>query len=209
VVCELGDMAPGASTTVYITLLVAANVPNGTVLNNSVTVTSTTPDPNPGNNTAGDNTTVITSADLWIDKQGVNRSGNPSPMVVYSLVVHNDAGCENDAQSTVTPNCGTGGPSDAQTVVISDKLPLDPKKFVVQYVSPQCTYTKATHTVSCTIPTLPAGRSVTFVVEAQISGSVGTIANTAKIVSSATPDPVSTNNENTVTLVMKGGTGKK
>ena len=94
-------------------------------------------------------------------------------------------------------------------MVITDKLPLDYKKFVVQFVSPQCTYTKATNTVLCTIPTLPAGANVSFVVEAQVSGSVGTISNTASITSSGTPDPVASNNTNTVSLVMKGGTGKK
>lgn len=209
VVCELGDMAPGATTTVYLTVQVAASVPDGTVLANSVTVSSTTPDPTPGNNTAGDNTDVTTSAELWIDKQAVRRSGNPSPIVEYTIVVHNNDGCETDAQSTVTPTCGSGGPSDAQDVVVTDQLPLDPKKFVVQYVSPQCTYTKATHSLSCTIGTLPAGVQVSFVVEAQVAGSVGTITNTASIASSATPDPVTTNNQNTVTLVMKGGTGKR
>ena len=49
---------------------------------------------------------------------------------------------------------------------------------------------------------------MTYVVEAQVSGSVGTITNTATL-TSATADPVSGNNTNAVSLVMKGGTGKK
>ena len=208
VVCELGDMAPGASTTVYLTVLVAPSVPSGTVLNNTVTVKSTTPDPNAGNNTAGDNTDVITSADLWLDKQATQRSGNPAPMVVYTLVVHNNAGCETDAQSTPTPTCGAGGPSDAKNVVVTDTLPLTNKKLIVQYVSPQCTYVKATHKVTCTAANVPAGATVTFVIEAQIQGSVGTILNTATL-TSTTPDPVTANNTNAASIVMKGGTGKK
>jgi hypothetical protein len=179
------------------------------VLHNTVTVSSTTPDPNPGNNTDTEDTDVVTSAELWLDKQGELRSGNPAPMIVYTIVVHNDEGCETDAQSTTTPNCGDGGPSDAQDIVVTDQLPLTAKKLVVQFVSPQCTYTKATHSLTCTVPTLPAGQSVSFVVEAQISGSVGLVTNTATIASSATPDPVAANNTNTVTLVHKGGTGKK
>ena len=124
------------------TVLVSASTPAGTKLDNTATVSSDTADPNPANNTATAQTTVATEAELWLDKQGVLRTGNPSPAVVYTIVVHNDGGCETDAQSTPTPNCGAGGPSDAQNVVVYDKLPLDAKKFVVQFVSPSCIYTK-------------------------------------------------------------------
>ena len=78
----------------------------------------------------------------------------------------------------------------------------------MQYLSPQCTYAKATNTVTCTSANVPAGASVTFVIEVQAQGSVGTISNTATV-TSATPDPVAGNNANAATLVMKGGTGKK
>jgi hypothetical protein len=121
--------------------------------------------------------------------------------------VHNDTGCETDAQSTQTPTCGTGGPSDARNIVVTDALPLTSKKLVVQYVSPQCTYTQATHTVRCTSANVPAGASVTFVIESQVSGSVGTILNTASVTSS-TPDLTLGNNTNAASIVMKGGTGK-
>ena len=207
VVCALNTLAPGASKTVFITVLVSPAVPQGTVLRNAASVGASTPDPDPTDNTAQASTTVNTSAELWLDKQGVRRSGNPSPVLVYSLVVHNDAGCETDAQSTATPTCGAGGPSDAQGITVVDRLPLDAKKVVVQYVSPQCTYVKATHTVTCRAATVPAGASVTFVIEAQVSGSVGTVLNTATL-TATTPDPVTANNSNAVTVVIKGGTGK-
>ena len=208
ITCDLGTMPPGTSKTVLITVLVAPSVPTGAVLTNTATVSSATPDPNNVNNSATTNTTVNTKADLWLDKQATNRSGNPSPVVVYTLVVHNNPGCETDAQSSPTPTCGTGGPSDATTVTVTDKLPLDSKKMTVQYVSPQCAYTKATHTVVCTAANVPAGATVTFVIEAQVQGSVGTILNTATV-TSTTPDPAAGNNTNAATLVMKGGTGKK
>lgn len=207
VVCDVGDLDPGETATAYITVKVAPSVPPGTV-SNTVTVGSTTLDPNPANNSAAEVTQVITSAELWLDKLATQRSGNPSPVVTYTLQVHNDRGCESDAQSTQSPNCGAGGPSDAQNVTVVDTLPLDPKKLVVQYVSPQCTYTRATHTVTCSTLTIPAGAVASFVIEAQVSGSVGTILNTARL-SSATDDPVSANNTNAASLVMKGGTGKR
>ncbi|ADU47648.1 DUF11 domain-containing protein [Intrasporangium calvum] len=206
-VCDLGTLQPQQVVTVLLTVLVDASVPSGTVLSNTVTVTSSTADPDPSNNSATTQTDVATSAELWLDKTGVSRSGNPSPVIVYTLTVHNDEGCETDAQSTVTPNCGDGGPSDAKDVTVVDTLPLDPKKVVVQYVSPQCTYATSTHSVTCTAPNLPAGQSVSFVIEVQTQGSVRTILNTATV-SSATADPVLANNTNAVTIVVKGGTGK-
>ncbi len=207
VVCALGTLAPGASSTVFLTVKVSPSVPNGTVLHNVATVSSPTSDPTTGNNTTFADTTVSTSADLWLDKQATRRSGNPSPTVIYTLVVHNDGGCETDAQSTPTPTCGTGGPSDAQNVTVTDRLPLTPKKMVVQYVSPQCAYAIASHTVTCSTATIPAGASVTFVIEAQVSGSVGTITNTASVTSS-TFDPLVSNNTNAASIVIKGGTGR-
>lgn len=209
VVCDLGTMAPGTSKTVYLTVLVAASVLPGS-LSNTATVSSSTADPNLANNSDTEGTTVNTFADLWIDKQATQRSGNPSPVLIYTLVVHNDAGCETDAQATASPNCGAGGPSDAQSITVTDRLPLDPKKLVVQYLSPQCTYNKVMvpHTVTCTTAKIPAGASVTFVIEAQVSGSVGTILNSASV-TSVTPDPDLVNNRNDASIVMKGGTGKR
>lgn len=206
--CAVGTLDPGESAVVQLTVRVAASLDPGTVLHNSVTVSSATPDPNGANNTATQDTTVATQADVWIDKQAQLRSGNPAPALIYTLVVHNDSGCETDAQSTQTPTCGQGGPSDARDIVVTDALPLTSKKLVVQYLSPQCTYTEATHTVQCTSANVPAGASVTFVIESQVKGSVGTFLNTASVTSS-TADPVAGNNTNSASVVVQGGTGKK
>ncbi|WP_404392947.1 DUF11 domain-containing protein [Humibacillus xanthopallidus] len=206
--CAVGTLQPGQTATIQLTVKVDASLAPGTVLENVAVVSSATPDPAAGNNTATATTTVATRADVWLDKQAVYRSGNPSPALVYTLVVHNDPGCETDAQSTQTPTCGTGGPSDATGITVTDTLPLTNKKLVVQYVSPQCTYTKATHTVTCTSARVPAGTSVTFVIEAQVSGSVGNVLNTASV-TSTTPDLTLANNTNAASVVIKGGTGKK
>lgn len=208
VTCDLGTMAPSSMKVVYLTVATSPSLDPGATLVDTATVSSSTSDPNPGNNSATSDTAVVTEAELWIDKQAELRSGNPSNLIVYTLVVHNDAGCETDAQSSPTPNCGEGGPSDARGVIVSDKLPLDAKKLVVQYLSPQCTYAKATHTVSCTSAVIPAGASVSFVIEAQVSGSVGTISNSATV-TATTPDPNAANNANAATLVHQGGTGGK
>ncbi|UOQ90603.1 hypothetical protein MUN74_06745 [Agromyces endophyticus] len=207
VVCDLGTMAPGATVTVYLTVDTSPSLPADAVLVNTATVGSATPDPDPSDNTANESTAVDTAADIWIDKTATLRSGNPAPVIVYTLTVHNDTGCESDAQSTPTPNCGTGGPSDAQDIVVTDILPLTAKKLVVQYVSPQCTYDKVAHRVTCKADPLPAGATVQFVIEAQAAGSVGTILNKSSV-TSTTPDPAASNNANDASIVVKGGTGK-
>ncbi|HET6673062.1 MAG TPA: hypothetical protein VFG92_06770 [Agromyces sp.] len=207
VVCDLDSMEPGASETIYVTVTVDPSLPPGTVLENTATVDSSTPDPDPADNSVSESTAVDTAADLWLDKTATLRSGNPSPVIVYTLIVHNDTGCESDAQSTPTPTCGSGGPSDAQDIVVTDDLPLTAKKIVVQFVSPQCVYDKTSHEVTCTADDLPAGATVQFVIEAQASGSVGTILNAASVASS-TFDPDTANNDNDASIVVKGGTGK-
>ena len=207
--CDLGTLDPGEVVTLYITVFVDPSLPSGTVLTNEASVSSTTFDPDLSDNSTSETTNVVTQAELWLDKTGELRTGNPSPVVVYTLIVHNDPGCETDAQSLPVPTCGAGGPSDAVGIQVVDRLPLDPKKVVVQFVSPGCTYVKATHTVTCTAThPLPVGEQMTFVIEVQVNGSVRLITNTATL-TATTPDPVDFNNTDAVDIVVKGGTGKK
>lgn len=222
VVCALGSLSQGEKKTVYLTVLVAPSVADGTTLSNSVTISSATSDPNGGNNTATQSTTVDTSADLWLDKTGAQVSeeenatqgdkgkgdrgkgkdnDKPETTVIFTLTVHNDAGCESDAQSKPTPNCGAGGPSDAQDIKVVDQLPLTWKQVEVEYISPQCTYAKGLHTVTCTAATVPAGASVQFEIRVEVKGSLEKISNTATVTSS-TPDPVTGNNTNTVKVPL-------
>jgi uncharacterized repeat protein (TIGR01451 family) len=200
--CTLGDIADGASRTITIQTQVSASVPNGTLINNTAAVSSPTPDPVPGNNAATQQTTVNTQADLWIDKTGVQLTGNPSRTIRFTLNVFNKPGCEADDALS----CGTGGPSDAQNVVVTDTLPLDPKKVKVVTVSQNCTYNQAAHNVVCTVAgALPAGQFATFTIDIQVAGSVGSIINTASVTSS-TADPNPANNTDSLQMVIKGGT---
>jgi uncharacterized repeat protein (TIGR01451 family) len=202
VACDLNDLDPGDDVTVVIDVLVDASVPNGTIITNTVGVSSAAFDPDPSNNTASEDTAVIATADLWLDKTGNFLTNNPSGTVEYQLTVHNDAGCSSDDPQ----NCGNGGPSDAQNVVVTDVLPLTSKKFVVQYVSEDCVYDQGTHTVTCTTAVLPAGSSVLHVIQADIKGKAETVSNTASV-DSDTTDPVPANNVDTYLMSIKGGKG--
>jgi uncharacterized repeat protein (TIGR01451 family) len=197
--CDVGSLDPGETRTIFITVHVASSVPTGTILTDTASATSpTSPTAN-----ASATTTVHAQADLWIDKQGTAPAGNPSGALVYLITVHNHPGSVPDD----TPTSGTGGPSDAQNVVVTDPLPLTNKKMVVQFLSPGCTYDKPTHTVTCTTATLPFGTAVTYQIQVQVKGSAGTITNTASV-TSVTPDPALGNNTDSVNNVVKGGTSK-
>ena len=68
VTCTAGALAPGGSAVFTLGANVGAAVANGTVLSNTATVTSSTGDPNPGNESATATTTVGAAADLSVTK---------------------------------------------------------------------------------------------------------------------------------------------
>jgi len=204
VACSLGDIANAGVRTITIQSLVSASLPDTTVLHNTATVSSATNDPVAGNNSASADTDVDTRADLWMDKTVETLTGGPQRTTRFTLYVYNKPGCEADD----TLSCGTGGPSDAQNIVVTDQIPADPKKLKVVFVSQNCTYDLATHSVTCSIPgTLPVGQFATFIIDVQSSGNLGNLTNTASL-TSATTDPNAANNSDSVQFIIKGGSNK-
>ncbi len=219
VTCNLGTLSPGTVLQVFVKVKVSASVADGTTISNTTKVVSRE---DPTGATDTEDTLVEAVADLWIDKVGNFPTGNPSGTIVYNLYVYNKPGCEqNSGSGNVDPaDCwnSSGGPSDAQNVVVTDTLPLDPKKFVVQYVSPNCVYKKVSvpHKVTCEVADtdgnpipLPAGAVAgPFQIQAVVKGSNGTFTNTATV-TSTTIDPETVNNTDVVQTTVQGGTGKK
>jgi uncharacterized repeat protein (TIGR01451 family) len=201
--CNLGDIENGGIRVITLQTQVASSVPHGTLINNTAAVSSTTPDPVGANNSAGAQTLVNAQAEIWIDKTAQILTGNPSNAVRFTLAVYNRPGCEADD----VLSCGLGGPSDAQNVVVTDTLPLDPKKVKVIFVSQNCAYNKTAHNVVCNVAgALPAGQSATFVIDVQTQGGVGSITNNVSV-TSTTADPNLSNNSDQVQVRLKGGNG--
>ncbi|HUR99931.1 MAG TPA: hypothetical protein VMZ26_17840, partial [Pyrinomonadaceae bacterium] len=199
--CNLGDIENGGVRVITLQTQVASSVPHGTMINNTATVSATTPDPVGGNNSTSAGTLVNAQAEIWVDKTAQILTGNPSNAIRFTLAVYNKPGCEADDALS----CGVGGPSDAQNVVVTDTLPLDPKKVKVIFVSQNCTYNKTTHKVTCTVAgALPAGQAATFVVDIQTQGSVGTITNNVSV-TTTTADPNLSNNSDQVQVRLRGG----
>jgi uncharacterized repeat protein (TIGR01451 family) len=188
--CSIATLANGASATFTIVDKVGANVANGSMITNTATVTSTTPDPTSPDNTATVNSTVTNSADLSVTKTGPATVGAGNN-ITYTVTVMN------------------GGPNDAQSVTLSDALPPG-TTFVseAQTAGPAFTCTNpavgGTGAVSCTLTTLANGASATFTIVYKVGASVSngtTITNTANV-TSTTPDPNSANNTSSSTSTV-------
>ncbi|WP_344156723.1 hypothetical protein [Kribbella yunnanensis] len=174
--CMLGTMGPGAEAVVQIRVKVDSG--HAAPITNAASVASTTPDPDPADNTSTITTEVDQSADLTVVKTSDEKYATAGGGVTYRLTVVNN------------------GPSDATAVALADTLPTG---LAVVKVEPDCTVTGPN--IECALGTLVAGKSATVVVSAVLdSGYSGTtVANTATV-KSPVPDPVDTNNSSTVTI---------
>jgi uncharacterized repeat protein (TIGR01451 family) len=181
VVCTKALMAEGATALFTVTVHLPASMAAGTSLTNAVSVASAkTPDPVPGNN--GDSVTIASStkADVSITKTGPS-SPTAGTDVAYTISARN------------------AGPSDAQTVAVSDTLPVGTTfQSLISPVGWTCTKPAVggTGAINCTKATLPAGSTATFTVTVHLGPSAGAgsdLCNTAAI-STATTEADATNN---------------
>ena len=179
ITCSIGSFAAAASDSFTLVVNVGAGVPNGTTITNTATVSSTTPDPAPGNNSASSSATVSNGADLAVTKSGpatINAGSN----VTYTLGVTNS------------------GPFSASSVALGDTLPAG-TTFVSLAAAAGWTCTTpavgGTGAVNCAIATLAAGASAAFTITVRVSAAAAgtTITNTATV-SSTTADPTPANN---------------
>ncbi|MCY6958953.1 DUF6923 family protein [Clostridium brassicae] len=172
---NLGTIPAGQCVTVLIRGTVDPSC-MGTITN-TARVDSTTPDPDPTNNETTIVTPIDTSADLSITK-----TVNPDPVVAGE-------------EATYTITACNAGPSDAQSVILTDAVPaclLNPEYSLDGGV------TWLVWTGSVNLGTIPAGQCVTVLIRGTVDPScMGTITNTARV-DSTTPDPDPTNNETTI-----------
>lgn len=161
----------------------SANVTEQTEIVNTASVTSPTPDPNTGNNTAMVKVPTGTAADLEITKSGPAKAV-AGEKVEWTLEVVNN------------------GPSDASQVVVSDALPAQivASSASVSTGSGPLTCAIEQGKVTCRGETLAAKASTTITVTGTISPTTDAaeMVNTATV-SSKTPDPTTSNNSSSVT----------
>ncbi len=166
--CTFASLASGSMKIINATFSVPANYAGANPIVNSATVTATTTDPVPGNNSASASIAVTDSTDLSIAQNGTAAllaGGNVS----YTVTIAN------------------AGPSNATGVSVTDPTPAG---LSLVSVSGDCT------ALPCTLGALAAGANrnyvVTFAVPANYSGT-NPIANVASV-TSTTNDPNLNNN---------------
>jgi uncharacterized repeat protein (TIGR01451 family) len=178
--CDLGNLAPGATATIQYTVTPGAGLHAGDRIDAVATVTTTTLDPEPRNDSAVAITAITETADLSVTK-----------VLVGNGVV---AGDRSTWELTVTNH----GPSTARSVTVTDQ-PTSPLELVSMTApGAQCDPTVGHR--SCELGDLPAGTSTTVTVEAAADPATAaghTITNEATV-QSVTADNNTVNNTSTV-----------
>jgi uncharacterized repeat protein (TIGR01451 family) len=178
--CNIGSLASGASTSFTIQVRIPANflssIPASTTdITNTASVTAHEMDPNLANNTVTASTNVIESADVGVSKickpDGVAQAGTNAFCDIF---------------------VANAGPSDAQHVIVVDRLSSNAPFTIISVTGASCTLTNP---VTCNLGTLAAGGSVT--IRVTVSSNAGGDVNDLATVSSSTPDPDLDNNSAT------------
>ncbi len=179
--CSNATLAPLASGAFTLVVHVDAAVLSGDSIANTAAVTSTTPDPDPLNNSSTTSGTAQPSADLVITKTGPATAVPGGADLVFTTVVTNN------------------GPSDAQAVAVTDPTPSG-----LTFVSNAGDCATA---FPCSLGTLSPGAVRTITSTYAIPSGYPKPAPIANVttVSSTTPDPVPGNNTSTANVSVPDG----
>ncbi|MTD14814.1 DUF11 domain-containing protein [Nakamurella sp. YIM 132087] len=174
-VCEIGDLAPGATVVITYTGTVDPAY-DGALLVNTATVGSDTADPDTTNDLASSSTTVTRSANLALTKTVAPDPLQPGGTVTWTLTATNN------------------GPSTAEGVLISDSVPAAVTGLTATSTDGTCTITGQAVSCPAAGPIAP-GRDVVVTITGTLAGDVGagTISNTGAV-TATTPDPDLTDN---------------
>ena len=176
VTCNLGTINSGASAKIDIDVTTKSE---GT-LNNIASVTSSATDPNSGNNTVTQRTTVNPAADLALAK-----ADDPDPAL-------------NNSELTYTLTVTNKGPDEATGVVVTDTLPPGVTFVLATASQGGCS---GTRTVTCNLGTINSGANATAEIIVVTPDAVTTVDNTASVTSGVSDPDITNNKATTSTLV--------
>jgi uncharacterized repeat protein (TIGR01451 family) len=173
--CTFASLAAGATRTIVATFSVPDGYAQANIVN-TASVSSSTSDPVPGNNSASATTTFTNSADLALAMTGPSSAG-AAGNVTYTITLTNN------------------GPSPAKTISVADATPAG-----LTFVSNTGDCTGA---FPCTFASLASGATRTIVATFAVPDGYAqpNVVNSASV-SSATPDPVPANNSASVTTAI-------
>ena len=150
VTCSLGTVAAGSTRSLFIAVKVSQSTPDNTTLSNTATLSTNTPDPNSGNNSATD-TTVVKQSPLNPTDVQITKSDSPDPVLAgqnltYTLVVKNN------------------GPAVASNVIVVDALPSG-----VSLISATSTQGTCNSGVTCSLGDLAVGGTATITLVVKVN----------------------------------------
>ncbi len=170
VLCTLGTLQPGETVVITVVVDVDADRAGAPPLINVAQVSSDQTDPNPGNNVSQTQTNVIGEAKLTIAKVHLSNPAMAGENLTYSIVVTNS------------------GPSDAESVIITDTLPLS-----TTYVSDTDSCIEGpTGKLTCSLATIPASSTSIFQVTVKVASGVvtgTTLTNLVELTTTTTVGP--------------------
>jgi uncharacterized repeat protein (TIGR01451 family) len=169
IACNLGDLGSGGAARVTLTVLTtrAGSYPN------TASVTSETPDPEPGNNVDHATVEVSARADVAIAKTASAPTALVGDAVTYGITVTNN------------------GPDDAADVTVTDPLPASGRFVSAKPSSGTCAV--AAGSLVCNLGSLANGAAVTIQLQLTLT-EAGDTRNVAQVTTS-TPDPKPSNNQ--------------
>ncbi|WP_026423909.1 CARDB domain-containing protein [Actinokineospora inagensis] len=184
ITCPVGDIAPGITVMVNISGTLAANVIAPAVVVGG-SASSTVTDPNQANNASTASTPVKPTANLHVAKavtSGVPVAGAP---IAFAIEVSN------------------AGPSDAQSVIVTDSVPTAVSGLVAD--TPQGTCAITGQDLRCALGTVAAGSPpVTISLRGVLADGAGTSVTNTATVASATPEVDNSDNSGSVTASSTG-----
>lgn len=185
VTATIGNLASGATATVTLVVLVAADASEPLTNTASVTATPNT-DPDPSNNTTSEETQVIRSVDV-----GVSKTVTGTPVAGDSV--------------TFTIEVTNNGPSQARDVSVGDTL-VDVLSFVSGSFDPGTSgvvLNQNGQELTFDVGILEPGQTESFTFDVLIASSAqGDVGNTA-VISTTDPDSDSANDSSTVTMMVE------
>jgi uncharacterized repeat protein (TIGR01451 family) len=186
VTCSNASFAVGSAVFTLTVHVDAATT--STSISNTATASAATTDPNGGNNSATEGTTLIRSSDI-----GILKTDSPDPV---------NAG----ANLTWTITARNNGPSYAGNATITDVLPAG-TTFVSHTPAAgwSCTTPAvgANGTVTCVRSSLPVGDEIVTITVATSPAATGVIANTATITASTTDSSAGNDSATATTAVTQ------
>ena len=184
--CTNPTIAPGASSTFTVTVLIGSGVTAGTQITDEAIVGTTTHDSNTVNNYA---TVVVGVAGATQADLSVTNSASPNPVAAGSNI-------------TYTQSATNAGPAAASTVTFTETLPPN---TTAQSLTGTAGWTCTVGSLTCTISSFAATTTAnfTFIITVNPGTASGTTINqTDSIASSVTGDPNSGNNSASTTVYV-------